>query len=129
MSPVPVAALSNPCSNASPASTPPPPPNPPITTEEVDVEELASTVEDPPLGQLTLFKSVFGVGVSLARYIVDNPLWPILATAGLPCSFSEAPNHRGTRSVWYTSSTGSRQGPLDPEKEKADRQDGGGVLL
>ncbi|KAJ3845749.1 hypothetical protein EV368DRAFT_90170 [Lentinula lateritia] len=87
MSTVPVVALPDPRSNASPTSTPPPSPNPPISTEEVDVEELASTVEDPPLGQLTLFKSVFGVGVSLARYIVDNPLWPILAAAGLPCSF------------------------------------------
>ncbi|KAJ3915135.1 hypothetical protein F5877DRAFT_82140 [Lentinula edodes] len=90
MFPVPVVALSDPCSNVSPTSTPSPPPNPPITTEEVDVDELASTVEDPPLGQLTLFKSVFGVGVSLARYIVDDPLWPILAAAGLPCSFCRA---------------------------------------
>ncbi|KAJ3884909.1 hypothetical protein GG344DRAFT_70980 [Lentinula edodes] len=87
ISTVPVPAPSNSRSNTSPISTPPPPPNPPFTTERVDVDELASTVEDPPLGQLTLFKSVFGVGVSLARYIVDNPLWPILATAGLPCSF------------------------------------------
>ncbi|KAJ4496618.1 hypothetical protein C8R41DRAFT_866218 [Lentinula lateritia] len=34
---------------------------------------------------LSLFKSVFGVGVSLARYIVDDPLWSTLAAAGLPC--------------------------------------------
>ncbi|KAJ4463952.1 hypothetical protein C8R41DRAFT_872278 [Lentinula lateritia] len=34
---------------------------------------------------LSLFKSVFGVGISLARYIVDDPLWSILAAAGLPC--------------------------------------------
>ncbi|KAJ3883970.1 hypothetical protein GG344DRAFT_84835, partial [Lentinula edodes] len=72
---------------ASPLPTPPSPSHPPIATGENDTDELASTVEDPPLGQLTLFKSVFGVGVSLARYIVDDPLWPILAAAGLPCSF------------------------------------------
>ncbi|KAJ4499822.1 hypothetical protein C8R41DRAFT_969779 [Lentinula lateritia] len=99
MSPVPVAALSDPRSNTSPTSTPPPPPNPPITTEEVNVDELASTVEDPPLGQLTLFKSVFGVGVSLARYIVDDPLWPILAAAGLPCSFCVHSKKSGSCSV------------------------------
>ncbi|KAJ3804316.1 hypothetical protein F5876DRAFT_70737, partial [Lentinula aff. lateritia] len=34
---------------------------------------------------LLLFKSIFGLGVSLARYIVDDPLWSILAAAGLPC--------------------------------------------
>ncbi|KAJ3924491.1 MAG: hypothetical protein NXY57DRAFT_969761 [Lentinula lateritia] len=96
---VPVVALSDPRSNVSPASTPSPPPNPPITTEEVDVDELASTVEDPPLGQLTLFKSVFGVGVSLARYIVDDPLWPILAAAGLPCSFCVRSKKSGSCSV------------------------------
>ncbi|KAJ3924933.1 MAG: hypothetical protein NXY57DRAFT_968737, partial [Lentinula lateritia] len=99
MSTVPVVALSDPRSNASPASTPSPPPNPPITTEEVNVDELASTVEDPPLGQLTLFKSVFGVGVSLARYIVDDPLWPILAAAGLPCSFCVRSKKSGSCSV------------------------------
>ncbi|KAJ3870736.1 hypothetical protein F5051DRAFT_447217 [Lentinula edodes] len=72
---------------APPLPTPPSPSHPPVATGENDTDELASTVEDPPLGQLTLFKSVFGVGVSLARYIVDDPLWPILAAAGLPCSF------------------------------------------
>ncbi|KAJ3924393.1 MAG: hypothetical protein NXY57DRAFT_969985 [Lentinula lateritia] len=71
---VPIAAISDPRSIVSPTSTPPPLPNPPFTTEEVDVDELAST-------------SVFGVGVSLAHYIIDDPLWPILAAAGLPCSF------------------------------------------
>ncbi|KAJ3858116.1 hypothetical protein EV359DRAFT_69261 [Lentinula novae-zelandiae] len=48
----------------------PSPPNRPSS----DVDEI-----------LLLFKSVFGVGVSLARYIVDDPLWSILAAAGLPC--------------------------------------------
>ncbi|KAJ3870371.1 hypothetical protein F5051DRAFT_447846 [Lentinula edodes] len=67
--------------------TPPSPSHPPFATGENNIDGLASTVEDPPLGHLTLFKSVFGVGVSLARYIVDDPLWPILAAAGLPCSF------------------------------------------
>ncbi|KAJ3804287.1 hypothetical protein F5876DRAFT_70759 [Lentinula aff. lateritia] len=71
---------------ASPPPTPSPHSNPPFATGEVDIDELASTMEDPPLGQLTLFKSVFGVGVSLAQYIVDDPLWPLLAIAGLPCS-------------------------------------------
>ncbi|KAJ3858913.1 hypothetical protein EV359DRAFT_68612 [Lentinula novae-zelandiae] len=37
-------------------------------------------------GILLLFKSIFGVGVLLARYIVDDLLWSILAAAGLPCS-------------------------------------------
>ncbi|KAJ3803708.1 hypothetical protein F5876DRAFT_84624 [Lentinula aff. lateritia] len=50
-----------------------------------DVDEIISNVEEPSLGQLSLFKSVFGVGVSLARYIVDDPLWSILAAVGLPC--------------------------------------------
>ncbi|KAJ3910818.1 hypothetical protein F5877DRAFT_86981 [Lentinula edodes] len=50
-----------------------------------DVDEIVSSVEEPSLGQLSLFKSVFGVGVSLARYIVDDPLWSTLAAAGLPC--------------------------------------------
>ncbi|GAW10602.1 hypothetical protein LENED_012890 [Lentinula edodes] len=72
---------------APPMPTPPSPSHPPFATGENDIDELASTIEDPPLGHLTLFKSVFGVGVSLARYIVDDPLWPILAAAGLPCSF------------------------------------------
>ncbi|KAJ3871132.1 hypothetical protein F5051DRAFT_446586 [Lentinula edodes] len=51
------------------------------------IDELASTLEEPPLGQLALFRSVFGIGVSLARYIVVDPLWPLLAAAGLPCFF------------------------------------------
>ncbi|KAJ3925166.1 MAG: hypothetical protein NXY57DRAFT_968259 [Lentinula lateritia] len=50
-----------------------------------NVDEIVSNVEEPSLGQLSLFKSVFGVGVSLARYIVDDPLWSTLAAAGLPC--------------------------------------------
>ncbi|KAJ4469837.1 hypothetical protein C8R41DRAFT_925029 [Lentinula lateritia] len=59
---------------------------PPLNRENPDIDELSPTVEDPSLGQLSLFKSIFGVGVSLARYVVDDPLWPILAAAGLPCS-------------------------------------------
>ncbi|KAJ3910760.1 hypothetical protein F5877DRAFT_73688, partial [Lentinula edodes] len=62
-------------------------PNSTEPTEDAAIDELANTLEEPPLGQLTLFRSVFGVGVSLARYIVDDPLWPLLAAAGLPCSF------------------------------------------
>ncbi|KAJ3884640.1 hypothetical protein GG344DRAFT_83732 [Lentinula edodes] len=65
----------------------PPHPNSTETTADAAIDELANTLEEPPLGQLALFRSVFGVGVSLARYIVDNPLWPLLAAAGLPCSF------------------------------------------
>ena len=72
---------------APPMPIPPSPSPPPSATGENDLDELTSTIEDPPLGHLTLFKSVFGVGVSLARYILDDPLWPILAAAGLPCSF------------------------------------------
>ncbi|KAJ4484557.1 hypothetical protein C8R41DRAFT_921658 [Lentinula lateritia] len=48
-----------------------------------DVDEIVSNVEEPSLGQLSLFKSVFGVGVSLARYIIDDPLWSILAAAAI----------------------------------------------
>ncbi|KAJ3924151.1 MAG: hypothetical protein NXY57DRAFT_979755 [Lentinula lateritia] len=77
-------------SDSHPIASPPPMPSPrshpPFVTGEVDIDELASSVEDPPLGQLTLFKSVFGVGVSLACYVVDDPLWPLLAAACLPCS-------------------------------------------
>ncbi|KAJ3885172.1 hypothetical protein GG344DRAFT_83023 [Lentinula edodes] len=50
-----------------------------------NVDDIVSSLEEPSLGQLLLFKSVFGVGISLARYIVDNPLWSILAAAGWPC--------------------------------------------
>ncbi|KAJ3885044.1 hypothetical protein GG344DRAFT_70870 [Lentinula edodes] len=38
-------------------------------TMDAAVNELASTIEEPPLGQLALFRSVFGVGVSLARFL------------------------------------------------------------
>ncbi|KAJ3808699.1 hypothetical protein F5876DRAFT_78472 [Lentinula aff. lateritia] len=90
-------------SDSHPVALPPPTPSPhsnsPFVTGEVDIDELASTVEDPPLGQLTLFKSVFGIGVSLARYIVDNPLWPLLAPAGLPCSFCVRSKKSGSCSV------------------------------
>ncbi|KAJ3847860.1 hypothetical protein EV368DRAFT_87243 [Lentinula lateritia] len=70
-----------------PPASPPSHPNSAEMTVDVAIDELASTIEEPPLGQLALFRSVFGVGVSLARYIVDDPLWPLLASAGLPCSF------------------------------------------
>ncbi|KAJ3804307.1 hypothetical protein F5876DRAFT_83389 [Lentinula aff. lateritia] len=87
--------MSSPSSNAVTGAPNPvlPPvsstPHPDSAERIVDaaIDELASTLEEPPLGQLALFKSVFGVGVSLARYIVDDPLWPLLAAAGLPCSF------------------------------------------
>ncbi|KAJ3870348.1 hypothetical protein F5051DRAFT_447892 [Lentinula edodes] len=65
-------------------------PNSTEMTADAAIDELANTLEEPPLGQLALFHSVFGVGVSLARYIIDNPLWPLLAAAGLPCSFLTA---------------------------------------
>ncbi|KAJ3884601.1 hypothetical protein GG344DRAFT_83790 [Lentinula edodes] len=84
---------------APPMLTPLPPSHPPVATGENDIDELASTVEDPPLGHLSLFKSVFGVGVSLAQYIVDDPLWPILAAAGLPCSFCVRSKKSGSCSV------------------------------
>ncbi|KAJ3803912.1 hypothetical protein F5876DRAFT_84142 [Lentinula aff. lateritia] len=84
---------------ASPPPTPSPRSHPPFATGEVDVDELASSVEDPPLGQLTMFKSVFGVGVSLARYVVDDPLWPLLAAAGLPCSSCVRSKKSGSCSV------------------------------
>ncbi|KAJ3878280.1 hypothetical protein F5051DRAFT_439805 [Lentinula edodes] len=71
----------------SPPASPPPGPNSAETTVDAAINELASTIEEPPLGQLALFRSVFGIGVSLAWYIVDDPLWPLLASAGLPCSF------------------------------------------
>ncbi|KAJ3804527.1 hypothetical protein F5876DRAFT_70562 [Lentinula aff. lateritia] len=99
MSTLPTAVGSNSHPVISPQLTPPPLSNPPFTTEEVDVDKLASTVEDPPLGHLALFKSVFGIGVSLARYIVDDPLWPILAAAGLPSSFCVRSKKPGSCSV------------------------------
>ncbi|KAH7879155.1 uncharacterized protein C8R40DRAFT_1167125, partial [Lentinula edodes] len=87
--------MSLPSSSAAtgaPNPVPPPVSSPshPTSTEptaDAAIDELANTLEEPPLGQLALFRSVFGVGVSLARYIVDDPLWPLLAAAGLPCSF------------------------------------------
>ncbi|KAJ3859587.1 hypothetical protein EV359DRAFT_86231 [Lentinula novae-zelandiae] len=84
---------------ASPPPTPSPCSNPPLATGEVDIDELASSVEDPPLGQLTMFKSVFGIGVSLARYAMDDPLWPLLAAAGLPCSSCVRSKKSGSCSV------------------------------
>ncbi|KAJ3806140.1 hypothetical protein F5876DRAFT_81016 [Lentinula aff. lateritia] len=60
---------------------PPSSPNRP----DSDVDEIVSSLEEPSLGQLSLFKSVFGVGISLVCYIMDDPLWSILAAAGLPC--------------------------------------------
>ncbi|KAJ3924719.1 MAG: hypothetical protein NXY57DRAFT_1044702, partial [Lentinula lateritia] len=87
--------MSLPSSSAAtgaPNPVPPPVSSPshPHSTEmtaDAAIDELANTLEEPPLGQLALFRSVFGVGVSLVRYIVDDPLWPLLAAAGLPCSF------------------------------------------
>ncbi|KAJ3804828.1 hypothetical protein F5876DRAFT_82563 [Lentinula aff. lateritia] len=70
-----------------PPASPPSHPNSAEMTVDAAIDELASTIEEPPPGQLALFRSVFGIGVSLARYIIDNPLWPLLAAAGLPCSF------------------------------------------
>ncbi|KAJ4463322.1 hypothetical protein C8R41DRAFT_872461 [Lentinula lateritia] len=49
-----------------------------------DVDEIISNVEEPSLGQLSLFKSVFGVGVSLAHYIVDD----VRASAIFPSTHS-----------------------------------------
>ncbi|KAJ3845594.1 hypothetical protein EV368DRAFT_90506 [Lentinula lateritia] len=74
---------------------PPSSPNP----CDSDVDEIVSNVEEPSLGQLSLFKSVFGVGVSLARYIVDDPLWSILAAAGLPCPTCVRGKKEGTCSI------------------------------
>ncbi|KAJ3870460.1 hypothetical protein F5051DRAFT_447668 [Lentinula edodes] len=74
-------------SSGAPHPVSPPASHPAETTVDAAIDELANTIEEPPLGQLALFRSVFGVGVSLARYIVDDPLWPLLAAAGLPCSF------------------------------------------
>ncbi|KAJ3916496.1 hypothetical protein F5877DRAFT_80855 [Lentinula edodes] len=67
--------------SANALGVPPSSPN----RRDSDVDEIVSNVEEPSLGQLSLFKSVFGVGVSLARYIIDDPLWSTLAAAGLPC--------------------------------------------
>ncbi|KAJ3846001.1 hypothetical protein EV368DRAFT_89743 [Lentinula lateritia] len=72
---------------------------PPLNRENAAIDELSPTVEDPSLGQLSLFKSVFGVGVSLAHYVIDDPLWPILAAAGLPCSHCICGKKEGSCSV------------------------------
>ncbi|KAJ4496596.1 hypothetical protein C8R41DRAFT_918439 [Lentinula lateritia] len=90
-------------SESHPVASPPPMPlprsHPPFATGEVDIDKLASSVEDPPLGQLTMFKSVFGIGVFLARYVMDDPLWPLLAVAGLPCSSCVRSKKSGSCSV------------------------------
>ncbi|KAJ3858798.1 hypothetical protein EV359DRAFT_87197 [Lentinula novae-zelandiae] len=72
---------------------------PSFNPENPDIDELSPTMEDPSLGQLTLFKSVFGIGISLARYVIDDPLWPILAAAGLPCSHCIRSRKEGSCSV------------------------------
>ncbi|KAJ3884367.1 hypothetical protein GG344DRAFT_84136 [Lentinula edodes] len=51
-----------------------PPPHPDLAERVVDaaIDELASTLEEPPLGQLALFKSVFGrLPVSLAPSVLE----------------------------------------------------------
>ncbi|KAJ3912255.1 hypothetical protein F5877DRAFT_85007 [Lentinula edodes] len=73
-------------------------PSPP-NRRDSDVDKIVSTLEEPSLGQLSLFKSVFGVGVLLARYIVDDPLWSILTAAGLPCSTCIHDKKQGSCSV------------------------------
>ncbi|KAJ3925091.1 MAG: hypothetical protein NXY57DRAFT_968396 [Lentinula lateritia] len=50
-----------------PPVSPPSHPDSAEMTVDAAINELASTIEEPPLGQLALFRSVFGVGVSLAR--------------------------------------------------------------
>ncbi|KAJ3845951.1 hypothetical protein EV368DRAFT_89814 [Lentinula lateritia] len=65
---------------ASPPPTPSPHSNPPFATGEVDIDKLASSVEDPPLGQLTMFKSVLA------------SVFPWLATSWtIPCGPSLPP--------------------------------------
>ncbi|KAJ3863182.1 hypothetical protein EV359DRAFT_82598 [Lentinula novae-zelandiae] len=71
----------------------------PLNRPNSDVDEIVSSLEEPSLGHLSLFKSVFGVGVSLARYIVDDPLWSILAAAGLPCPTCVRGKKTGTCSI------------------------------
>ncbi|KAJ3845996.1 hypothetical protein EV368DRAFT_89750 [Lentinula lateritia] len=42
---------------------------------------------------------ILTVGVSLAHYVVDDPLWPLLAAAGLPCSSCVQSKKSGSCSV------------------------------
>ncbi|KAJ3924354.1 MAG: hypothetical protein NXY57DRAFT_970089, partial [Lentinula lateritia] len=88
-------------SDLTSAGIPPAPGAPPSSPNprDSDVDEIVSNVEEPSLGQLSLFKSIFGVGVSLARYIVDDPLWSILAAAGLPCPTCVRGKKTGTCSI------------------------------
>ncbi|KAJ3900087.1 hypothetical protein F5879DRAFT_925729 [Lentinula edodes] len=49
---------------------------------------------------LSLFKSVFGVGVSLACYIIDDPLWSTLAAAAFARHFLEVHGDPGQRTCY-----------------------------
>ncbi|KAJ3884903.1 hypothetical protein GG344DRAFT_83373 [Lentinula edodes] len=75
-----------------PPVSPPSHPNSAEMTVDAAINELASTLEEPPLGQLALFRSVFGVSVSLASSLPP----PIPSVVVTPRALAK----KRKRSVW-----------------------------
>ncbi|KAJ3911702.1 hypothetical protein F5877DRAFT_85628 [Lentinula edodes] len=62
-----------------------------VTPENPDIDKLTTTVEDPSLGQLWLFKSVFGMYFPVHIAFVERRkvvAWLSLTSLGVPLSFS-----------------------------------------
>ncbi|KAJ3884302.1 hypothetical protein GG344DRAFT_84241 [Lentinula edodes] len=58
----------------------------PESDGEVEMDQLAFTIESPSRPQLQLFETVFNTGKPLLGYCQDDPLWPLLAEVASPCS-------------------------------------------
>ncbi|KAJ3804436.1 hypothetical protein F5876DRAFT_70633 [Lentinula aff. lateritia] len=58
----------------------------PESDGEVEMDQLAFTIESPSRSQLQLFETVFNTGKPLSGYCQDDPLWPLLAEVASPCS-------------------------------------------
>ncbi|KAJ3852803.1 hypothetical protein EV368DRAFT_82192 [Lentinula lateritia] len=58
----------------------------PESDGEVEMDQLAFTIESPSRPQLQLFETVFNTGKPLSGYCQDDPLWPLLAEVASPCS-------------------------------------------
>ncbi|KAJ3803492.1 hypothetical protein F5876DRAFT_85228 [Lentinula aff. lateritia] len=58
----------------------------PESDGEVELDQLAFTIESPSRPQLQLFETVFNTGKPLSGYCQDDPLWPLLAEVASPCS-------------------------------------------
>ena len=88
MSPIPTRPLSRTPSPLLPTLTalgkvPSPAPE---SDGEVELDQLAFTIESPSRPQLQLFETVFNTGKPLSGYCQDDPLWPLLAEVASPCS-------------------------------------------